>query len=105
MAGIHVSVSFKNSRELVIQLVYANSEFKMMSQKMCLAGVLLYLDVEVEWDTAWEEELPFEVNEIHMETWEQQFLGLFEKTEKYGDSEFLRSLKVCHKESDSKIDP
>lgn len=48
LAGIHVSVSLRNLGELRIQVFNANYEAKIINQKMCLAGALLYPGVEVQ---------------------------------------------------------
>lgn len=45
-----MSAPLRNLGKLGIQLCNANSESKMISQKMGLVGVLLYSDLEVEWD-------------------------------------------------------
>lgn len=47
MAGIHVGVSLRKSGKLCIQIFNANVEAKIISQKMCLVGVLLFPGVAV----------------------------------------------------------
>lgn len=47
LTGIHMSVSLRNSRKLGIQVFNANTQAKIIIQKMCLARILLYPGVEV----------------------------------------------------------
>lgn len=105
MPSILVRVSLRQSRDLGIQIFNSNEESKIISEKVAMAGVMVYPDSTVEWDKTNVEELSMEVNRIGMEEWECKFFGLFEGKVKYGDSNFLKSLTVCHKDIDWKVSP
>lgn len=81
----------------------ANEEAKIINQKLCLTGILLYPGVEVKWDKICMEERPLGVNRVEMKEWEQNYPSLFKETTQYINNSFLRKLQVCHKEIEWKI--
>lgn len=67
--------------------------------------MMIYLGTTLKWDKKREEAVPMPINGVFLEEWEGKHLGLFKKSRQNGQSEVLKSLKVCHKEINWKINP
>lgn len=67
---------------------------------MCLARVLLYQGMEVQWDKTCAEELLIDIDGVDSEEWERRYPDLFEETSHYKTNEFFHKLQVFHKDID-----
>lgn len=101
--GVLTFVSWRKNWEFGLQLYNNIGESKLLSQKLSLIGVVAFLGVKVEVDKSVRKYVPVVVNMVTMKEWSDKFLDLFESGSTYGKSDFLRKMKVCHKEVDWKV--
>lgn len=89
-----VSVTWKQNREVALQVYNVTQEAKFLSRKLSLVSVILFSGVVVKVGKSVRNKMVANVNDVTLREWTSKFPKLFDCQDNYGNVPFLRKMKV-----------